>query len=70
MGVQSKQEETNFIKDCHFNDDFYWELVDEDDDYDGFLHLTSTYDGSGIKIGLKDIIKSLGIIRVIRILFS
>lgn len=40
-------------------DSLYWEVVDEDDDYDGNLHITSKIDGSGIRININDILDAL-----------
>ena len=38
-------------------DSLYWETVDEEDDYDGYLHLTSVLGGEGLKLELKDLTK-------------
>lgn len=39
--------------------DFYWSVLDHDDDFDGFLHIVCTRDGSSLKIQLQDILKHL-----------
>ncbi len=40
-------------------DDFYWEVVDHDGDYDENLHLVSIIDGSSIKISIQAILKAV-----------
>lgn len=38
---------------CHLVEkDVYWSLTDADDDYDGYIHLTSVYDGSGMRLSI------------------
>lgn len=39
-----------------FWDSLYWELNDCDGDFDGFIHIVSTIDGSEIKIKLKKLL--------------
>ena len=40
-------------------DDFYWEIIDEDGDHDEFLHIVSIRDGSELKININDVLKQL-----------
>lgn len=39
--------------------DCYWEIIDDDNEYDGYLHVVSTVDGSEIKIPVSGIITEL-----------
>lgn len=42
---------------CHLVEkDVYWSLTDADDDYDGYIHLTSVYDGSGMRLSIADVL--------------
>lgn len=45
------------------NEDFYWDITDCDDDFDGFLHIVSTRDGSEIKIEIKNILSALEFVK-------
>lgn len=38
------------------NKDWYWEVEDEDGDYDGYLHIVCTVDGSQLKIKLDELV--------------
>lgn len=39
--------------------DTYWDVLDEDENYDGLLRIVSTVDGSSIKIPLKAIMDEI-----------
>lgn len=52
-------------RECHLNDDIYWEIVDDDNEYDGTIHVVSTYDGSMMKISVEDVVKQLKQIGVV-----
>ncbi len=39
--------------------DHYWSILGPDDDYDGFLYIVCTADGSAIKISIEDLVAHL-----------
>ena len=44
-----------------FWDSLYWETCDADEDYDGFLHIVSTLNGSEIKVKIADIVHTAAV---------
>lgn len=40
-------------------DDFYFDVADYNEDYDGFIHVVSTRDGSEIKIEIEKLLNLL-----------
>lgn len=57
-GISQQKEQTK--KEPHVKqEDFYYDVVDHDDDYDGFIHIVSVRDGSEIKLDIEALKNSL-----------